>query len=231
MNTHAVAETPSIAAPSARIMPVFSIRPSFDQPLAIVYSILAMVVGTVVVTTLGGLLMTLLLLLLGLSRLIPPGYVFGLLLVASIVVIAPVFFDLRRKAYMRTVWHFYETHVDYQTFHFYLGRRRGRLHYRDIRDVSQRASALQEQRGLTTLYLYAPSMSYQPRSSFAGLRIFDVPLREDYTSRIMNIIERRPDIPVATVPVVNAPAMPVQTTVVLEPPVIETPAEDIRPQP
>lgn len=171
-------------------LPVFSVRPAFDQPLAIVHALIAMVAGSALLTILGGIFLYILVLMLGLGRFVPPGYVFGLVLVASLIGVAPVFFDWRRKAYQRTIWHFYDTHVDFQFFRYYLGRQRGRLHYRDIANVAQRASALQEQRGLTTIYLYAPSMNYQSRGGFSGLKIFDVPLRADYMTRIMDIVEK-----------------------------------------
>lgn len=180
---------PQAAPADAKVMPVFSIRPQFDQPLAVIHALLAMVVGTIFLTIVGGTLFYMLFLILGLGNIIGAGYVYGLILVVSLVAVAPVFFELRKKAYQRTVWHFYDTYVDYQSFNFYVERRRGRLRYRDIQDIAQQASALQEQRGLTTIYLFAPSMRYQRRSSFAGVRIFDVPLAADYTTRIMDLVE------------------------------------------
>lgn len=182
---------PATATPAPdKIMPVFSVRPFFDQPLAIVHSMVAMVAGTLVLTIVGGFLLYILVLMLGLSRFIAPGYVFGLVLVASIVCVAPIYFDLRRKAYQRTIWHFYDTHVDFQFFRYYTGRQRARLHYRDITHIAQRASALQEQRGLTTIYLHAPAMNFHNSRAFSGLKIFDVQLRADYMTRIMDIVER-----------------------------------------
>lgn len=180
---------PQVAAADTKVMPVFSIRPRFDQPLAIIHALLAMVVGTIVLTVVGGTLLYMLCLIIGLGNIIGAGHIYGLVLVTSLVGVGPVFFELRKKAYQRTVWHFYDTHVDYQSFNFYVERRRGRLRYKDIQDIAQQASALQEQRGLTTVYLFAPSMRYQRRSSFAGVRVFDVPLDADYTTRIMDLVE------------------------------------------
>jgi hypothetical protein len=170
-------------------VPLLSIRPRFDQPLTMVYAGIATLLGTLVVTLVGGIFIYFLLVILGLARFIAVGYVFGLLLVSCLIAIPVLFFDLRRKSLTRTVFNFYESHLEYQFFHFHLNRRRGRLRYRDITDINQRATALQEQRGLTTVYVYTNAPGYQ-RSDFSGLEIVDLPLLRDDMSQIIRLLEQ-----------------------------------------
>lgn len=193
--TAAPSPAPQMSAPSAtpgaRAVPQLSVRPVFDQGLAMVQAVIAGVVGTVVMTLAGGTLLYILIMLLGLGRLIPAGYVYGLVLVASIVLLPPLFFEMKKKACRQTVCHFYGDYADFQFFRFYLSRRRGRFQYADVQDVFQRANALQEQRALTTLYIYVPALAAQlgfgPRE-LPAVPVNDVPQRGDQMTRILGII-------------------------------------------
>lgn len=177
--------------------PLLTLRPQFDSALVMVNAGLAGVVGTIVMTVVGGTLLYVLLMILQLGF-IPPGYIYGLILVASIVAIPPLFFEMCKKAYQRTAFVFYPDHVEYQFFQFFMSRRRGRFKYRDVTDVSQHATPLQEQRGLTTISLYIPALRYQ-KNSFPGVRIPDVRIKQDHLGKIMDIIDasnRNPGVPV-----------------------------------
>lgn len=168
--------------------PILSIRPVFDQGLATVQAVLFTAVGFILTTVIGGTIFFMLLHLIGLGRFVSAGYIYGLFLIGSIVALPPLFFELKKKAYGRTVFHFFEDHLDYQYMHFYLGLRRSRVRYREIADVRMAGHALQEQRRLTNIYIAVPSMAQHPRA-FAGVKIPDVPMSQDYLARILDLIE------------------------------------------
>jgi hypothetical protein len=119
------------------------------------------------------------------------GGVYSVALVLSLVIIPPIFYELKKRAYQRTAFNFYEDYLDFQYFRFYINRRRGRVRYADIADVSQHASMLQEQQRLLTIDLYVPAMGLRQQTSFAGLRLVDVPRAQDYMTRIIDILEGR----------------------------------------
>ena len=168
--------------------PLLTVRPHFDQGLTTLQAILFTLIGFLLVTIVLGTFVFILFSIIGLTKIIPAGYIYGLFLVGSIVVLPPLFFEMKKKAYARTVYHFHDDHVDFQYFQFFISMRRGRIRYRDISDVTQQANALQEQRRLTNVYLYVPSMAYNARA-FAGIKISDVPMRQDTMTRIMDMIE------------------------------------------
>lgn len=193
--------------PSQQTPPLLAIRPHFDEPLTIVHAAVLTAVASLVVTVLAGTFFYIILAVLGLSRFIAVSYVYGLLFVGSIAVIPPLFFEIRKKAYERTAFLFYPDYLEFQYFKFYLGRRRGRVRYADIKDISQHASALQEHRRLMTIDLYVPSMGYKERG-FTGLSMADLPQRADYMTQVMNVIEgnSRKTAPAAAMPLAAAQA-------------------------
>lgn len=148
---------------------------------------MATVVGTLCVVVVGGTLFYILLMMVGIGRFVAPGYVYGLFFVAGIVVIPPLFFEIRKKAYAHTFFKFYDTYMDFQFFQFFISRRQGRVHYSDVADIFQQASALQEQRGLITVSLFVPALIHH-RGPFAGVRLRDLPLAENYLQRVMEIV-------------------------------------------
>jgi len=169
-------------------VPILTIRPLFDQGLATVQAVLFTAIAFLPITIIAGTVLFVLLGLIGLSRFIDASYIYGLVLVASIVCLPPVFFELKKKAYGRTVFHFFADHVDYQHMPFYITLRRSRLRYRDVADVRMEGQMLQEQRQLTNILLYVPAMAPNARS-FGGLKIPDVPMSQDHMVRIMDLIE------------------------------------------
>lgn len=168
--------------------PILTIRPLFDQGLTTVQAVLFTAVAVLPATIIVGTLLFVLFGLIGLGSFINASYLYGLILVAGIVCLPPVFFEMKKKAYGRTVFHFFEDHVDYQHMPFYLSLRRSRLRYRDITDVRMEGQMLQEQRRLTNIMIYVPSMAPSPRA-FGGIKIPDVPMSQDYMMRIMDLIE------------------------------------------
>lgn len=168
--------------------PLLVVRPVFDQTLVTVQALIFMAVGGLFATVIGGTLLYILLMVVGLGRFIPAGFIYGALLIASIACLPPLFFEMKKRALARTGFRFFDDHVDYQYFQFYLSQRRARLRYRDIENVLQEAGTLQGQRMLTTVYLIAPSLAYNQRA-FPGVKIGDVPQREDYVTRITDLVE------------------------------------------
>lgn len=208
-----------------RQQPLLTIRPHFDQGLVTVQSLLFTAVAFLLVTIIGGTIFYVLLQLIGLGRFVAAGYVYGLFLVGSLVVLPPLFFELKKKAYSRTFFRFYDDYLEFQYFQFMLLQRRSRLRYRDVSDVVQAGGALQTQRMLTSILIMAPNMNYNPRA-FSGVKIDDVPQRLDLMPKILDLIEKSEyramaraaaavNVPPAAV---LAPATTVVVTDAVEPP-------------
>ena len=198
-----------------RQQPLLTIRPHFDQGLVILQAVLFTAAAFLLVTIIGGTLFYILLQLIGLGF-ISPGYVYGLFLVASIVVLPSVFFELKKKAYSRTFFRFYDDYLEFQYFQFMLSQRRGRVRYRDVADVVQAGGALQSQRMLTSILIMVPGMNYNPRA-FSGVKIDDVPQKLDLMPKILDLIENSEYRAMARAAAAVAPAQ--TTTVVVTAPV------------
>lgn len=169
--------------------PLLTIRPHFDQGLVTLQALIFTGVGFMLTTIIGGTLFYILLHLIGLGRFVAAGYVYGFFLVGSLVVLPPLFFELKKKAYSRTVFRFYEDYLDCQYFQFLLSPRRERVRYRDISNVTQAGGALQSQRMLTSILISVPGMNRHPRA-FSGLKIEDIPQRLDLMPRILDLVEK-----------------------------------------
>src|SRR6218665_1687466 len=137
-----------------RQQPLLTIRPHFDQGLVTLQAVLFTAAAFLLVAIICGTLFYILLMLIGLG--ISAGYVYGLFLVASLVVLPPLFFELKKKAYSRTFFRFYDDYLEFQYFQFMLSQRRGRVRYRDVSDVVQAGGALQSQRMLTSILIMVP---------------------------------------------------------------------------
>lgn len=172
-----------------RQQPLLTIRPHFDQGLVTIQALLFTAAAFLLVTIIGGTLFYILLQLIGLGRFIAAGYVYGLFLVASLVVLPPLFFEMKKKAYSRTFFRFYDDYLEFQYFQFMLSQRRGRVRYRDVSDVLQAGGALQSQRMLTSILILVPGMNYNPRA-FSGVKIEDVPQKLDLMHKILELIEK-----------------------------------------
>ena len=169
--------------------PLLTIRPHFDQGLVTMQAILFTAASFLPVTVIGGTIFYVLLHLIGIGRFIGAGYIYGLFLVGSLVVLPPLFFELKRKAYSRTFFRFYQDFVDCQYFRLLVRPQRLRLRYRGISDVVQTGGALQSQRGLTSILLFVPNMKTHPRV-FGGVKIVDVPSRLDLMPKVLDIVEQ-----------------------------------------
>lgn len=172
-----------------RKRPILSVRPQFDTALAMVQALIALVVGFLPVTIIAGTIFYLLLNIIGLGRFVSASGIYGFFLLLSAAGIPAVYYEMRRRAYRRTAFNFYDDHIDFQYFHFLINRRRGRVRYEDITDITQQASALQEQRRLTNIYLYVPTLDYMQQRGFAGLVMPDLPLTRGYMNQVMDIID------------------------------------------
>lgn len=161
-----------------------------------VEALLVSAAGTIFLTVLGGTLLYIIFMILGLGRFIPAGWIYGLIFVGSLVALPPYLYEVKKKAYQRTVYNFYDEYLDFQQFKFYLTLRRGRIRYKDVGDIVQQASTLQDQRRLTSLYLYVPSLGYG-RGAFAGLEIADLPAAGNFAHKVMDIVEHSQKAPVA----------------------------------
>ena len=168
--------------------PLLTVRPHFDQGLVTVQALLFTAAGFLLTTIIGGTLVFILLHINGIGRFFNAGHIYGLFLLASIVMLPPLFFELKKKAYARTFFRFYDDYVEYQYFQFLITPRRGRVRYRDIDDVIQTGGAMQGQRMLTTIAISVPGLNRHPQA-FSGLKIEDVPQKLDLMPRILDLVE------------------------------------------
>jgi len=147
--------------------------------------------GFIVTTVVLGTFFFILLSLIGLGKHISASGIYGFFFGLSVLGIPPLFYEVKKRAFQRTIYNFYDDYMDFQYFHYYINRRRGRVRYADIADIAQHASALQEHQRLTTIYLYVPGMGMGRRGAFAGLKLADLPQAKDYMTKVMDIIEQR----------------------------------------
>ncbi|TAL28206.1 MAG: hypothetical protein EPN97_15240 [Alphaproteobacteria bacterium] len=171
--------------------PILTVRPKFDSGLAMAEALVVTLGGFIVTTVVLGTFFFILLSLIGLGRHISASGIYGFFFGLSVLGIPPLFYEVKKRAFQRTIYNFYDDYMDFQYFHYYINRRRGRVRYADIADIAQHASALQEHQRLTTIYLYVPGMGMGRRGAFAGLRLTDLPQAKDYMTKVMDIIEQR----------------------------------------
>ncbi len=174
---------------SQKPQPVFSLRPVFDDTIAKIQCAGVAFVGMTVVTLVLGTLLYLVLSIIGLGGIIRPGWVYGLLILASVVVLPPLFYEAKRRAYAATVYHFYEDRLEFQNFKYFLTRQRARIFYAAVSDAFQKANVMQEQKHLTTITLYVPELREQQPRSFPGIRLVDISQTQDYLTNIIALIE------------------------------------------
>jgi hypothetical protein len=182
--------------------PLLSVRPTFDSSLTLLQSVGVSLLGIFVLTILLGTFFYIILSFMN-PRAASASYWFFLIVSGFGVPI--FFFELKKKAYQRTLFNFHEDYLEFQYFKFYLNRRRGRVRYAEITGIDQHASALQDHQRLTTIYINVPSMNFR-RGVFAGLELYDLPQAKNYLNKIIDIVEGRAQQKARTVK--DAPAAP-----------------------
>jgi hypothetical protein len=196
--------------PAQKAPPLLSARPVFDQGLVIAESAVAAALGATLGAILAGTFFFLLFNLIGLGGFVQAGGLYSTFLVLGLALSPAAYFEIKKRAWARTVYNFHADHLEYQDFKFLLQRRRGRVRYRDIRDVYERASPLQARRVLTSLYILIPGFPSQMQRGMPGIRMSDLPENAGLREKIVDIIEesnRRyirgdlaPALPVAAAP-------------------------------
>ena len=186
--------------------PILSVRPKFDPGLTMVQALVTTLGGFIVTTILFGTFFFIFLSLIGLGRHLSATGIYGFFFGLSLLGIPPLFYEVKKRALQRTIYNFYDDYMDFQYFHYYINRRRGRVRYADIADIAQHASALQEHQRLITIFLYVPGMGMGRRGEFAGVKMADLPQSRDYMTKIMDLIEGRAATAVAVAPAAAAPA-------------------------
>ncbi len=170
--------------------PLLTVRSQFSSLLATLESLGATLVGTAALTFIGGTIFLALAALTGLSKIISGGSIYMTLAVLGIVVLPPIYYEIKRGAYRRTIYNFYDDYLEFQHFQFLVNRRVGRIGYREITSVAEHANFVQEHEKLTTVYLVVPSMRYQSRGAFSGIKISDVARAEQLTGKILDLIDQ-----------------------------------------
>jgi hypothetical protein len=171
--------------------PRLVLRPYFDMGLNTVYAFIAAGVSLAVVPIVFGTVLYVLFLLLGLGAYVSAGFIYASLFVLCLAFTPAIFFEVRKRALKRTFFAFYDDHLDFEYWQFYLQPRRGRLRYAEIQDVFQQAGTLQAQRMLTSLFLHVPGLAQRMgrQGGFSGLVIPDLKQSASNLSRVTDIIE------------------------------------------
>ena len=203
--------------------PILSVRLQFSNTMTMVQCLLVVLPGSMTATFLVGAFFFIILSMMGAK--VSASGIFAVFFALSLVVIPPVFYEIKKRAYKRTAFNFYQGYLDFQYFRYYLNRRRGRVRYADIVDVSQHASMLQEHQRLITIDLYIPAMGLRRQGDFSGLHLTDVPRSQDYLTKVIDLIEGR--VPAAA----QKPAEPKQQEAAASAAAPPTPASPSSPPP
>lgn len=171
--------------------PLLTVKPFFDPTLATLEALPICAAATATVTLIGCTLIVFLIHFVGLGGLISVGALYGTFFVLSLALTPAFYFEIKKSAYRRTVFHFHADRIEYQDFRFFFYRRRGRIRLKDIENVLERASFLQLRKGLTSLYLVIPGFPYVSTSGMpAGLKIPDVREESHLRDRLIEMIEK-----------------------------------------
>lgn len=170
--------------------PLLTLRPAFDPALTMAEAVPVCLVGVLALALLGGTFLFLLLHFIGLGRFISMTPLYVTLLVLGFAFMPAAYYEIKKRAYARTVFHFHADTVEYQYFRWLLFRRRGRTRLRDISDVMESTGFLQERRGLSSLYLVIPSAPWRNRRMLPGIEIRDVPGRKNLRETVITLIEQ-----------------------------------------
>lgn len=149
------------------------------------------IAGVTVGVFLGATFIFILLNIVGLGRFVSAAALYDIFFILSLALTPALYYEVKKNAWRRTVFRFFDDYLEYQDFKFLITRRRGRVRLRDITDVYERASPLQARRVLTTVYLSIPNMAgpNNIRGAFTGLKIADVPENGGLQERIIELIE------------------------------------------
>lgn len=170
--------------------PLLSVRPEFNQTLTALECLPVAIVGAFMATLICGTFLLVIISFIGLGAIISGGMIFFTLLALSLAAIPPLFYEIKRQAYRKTIYNFHDDYLEFQNFRFHFNKNRGRVRYADIVNVAQRANVLQGRLGLATIYLYVPGMMQSGRA-FSGIIMRDIPDNAKAGSRIMDLIENK----------------------------------------
>lgn len=168
--------------------PLMTVRPLFVPKIAMWRAVPWVIGGTFFLTVAGGTVFWLLLVLSGLSRFVSPGVPYFICFVAGLAGIAPLYFELRKKIFSQSFCRFFEQYLEYEVYTFFFQHHSGRVWYRDIAKMHQRADFLQQRDHLKTIYLSVPGMDWSDRG-FYGLKLVDVPSGKGIGRRIQTLLD------------------------------------------
>ena len=170
--------------------PLLHIRPNFSSFVAILESLIVSLVGIMMLTFVGGIILLALFSFIGLGRFISGSTIFATLFIFGLVVLPPLYYEIKRKACKNTFYNFYDNYVEFQRFQYMINRRTGRIGYRDIINVVENANFIQQREKLTSVYLFAPDIALAMNGEFPGLKMTDIPQSRAQIKRIFSLIEQ-----------------------------------------
>lgn len=168
--------------------PLLAVRPAFVSQLVMWQALPWILGGTLALTTVGGTALWLICVLLGLKNVISPGTPYFICLIAGLAGIAPLYYELRRRIAQKSFCRFFSDRVEYEIFGSFFRHHAGRIFYRDIADMRQRADILQQRYSLKTIYLSVPDIGWSDRG-FSGLKLEDLPAGKGIGKRIQTLLD------------------------------------------
>jgi hypothetical protein len=161
--------------PPTKEKPLLSIRPVFDDFQTALESAPVTLACVAAFTFIGGTFALVIVSVLGMLRLFSTEGLFGFFAVAGLVIVPPLYYELKKRAYSRTSYHFYKEYLAFQDFMLYFKRRRGRVFYNDIADAGIDVNFIQKRQKLETLQLVVPGMAQPARGGFSGIKVENLP--------------------------------------------------------
>lgn len=170
--------------------PLFTVQPQFIPRLTVIEAFITALAGTLLLTLVGGTILFMLCALLGISKILPVWFLYFIFFAASVVIIPPLYFELKKKAYAQTQFSFFPDHLEYKNFEWLILPRRGRIKYSAIEGLSRKTNFLQTPHQIESLRLHVPGLPFQSFNRFQGLNLPDILTEKNYGEQIEGLLEK-----------------------------------------
>ena len=169
--------------------PILTVRPKFDSTYTMMQSIPVALLGMVAGAFIGGVFFSIVFSVLGITKFVSIGSIFLGCALLGFFTAPTVFYEMKRKAYHRTIYNFYKDRVEFQKFFWLIQRKRGRVRYSDISDLLQESGFFQQQRNLLTVLLFSPGSGFEDQNRFPGVKLDDLSSKNRMGSKIQTILD------------------------------------------
>ena len=168
--------------------PILTLRPKYVPDLVRIEILFYCFLATFALTILGGVFIMLISLLFGLGNILPPWLGFFALLVACVIFLPPFIKKTLKSNMASTFCNFYSDHLLYQTYQLLIFKRRGRIKYSDISDITERSNLFQNRYDIGDIWVIAPNMPMDAGQRFPGIKIRSIKLTSELTEMFERVI-------------------------------------------